>query len=226
MNFAGNFKHIGDIDIAEFRDLVVQLTAEQWNQFSLRQERYDVHRDTQTIGLVYDLDFRHSHPTRLPTLEMFEDALLPTLKMAAAHYEETTAGKEFIQLFGLGYFVRATLVLLKAGCSIAEHQDCNFSLTHSHRIHLPIVTNDDVQFHVGSETIGLREGELYEINNRRTHSVDNNGPDDRVHLILDYVMPGERCCCGMKHHPDTLCSPQACLETDRQNIPCTCYPEA
>ncbi len=226
MNFPGNFFHIGTIDVAELRQLVLELTKDQWDSFSIRQKRYEVHQHTQTIGLVYDPDFRHSHPTRLPTLQLFEAALRPALWMTADHFEETETGQQLIKQNGLGYFVRASLVRLKAGCSIAAHQDNNFSLTHSHRVHLPIVTNDDVQFAVGDETINMREGELYEINNRRMHSVHNNGTDDRVHLILDYVLRGEQCCCGVKHHPDTLCSPQACMETDRQRIPCTCYPEA
>ncbi len=225
MNFPGNFFHIGDIEIDELKKLVQELTDEQWESFSIRQKRYEVHKDTQTIGLVYDLDFRHSHPTRLPTLKTFEAALRPALFMTADHFEETETGQQLIKEHGLGYFVRASLVNLKAGCSIAEHQDMNFSLTHSHRVHLPIVTNDGVLFTVGGETINMREGQLFEINNRRMHSVCNNGSEDRVHLILDYVLRGERCCCGMKHHPDTLCSPQACMETDRQRIPCTCYPE-
>lgn len=225
MNFPGNFFHIGDIEITELKNLVLNLTDEHWENFSLRQKRYEVHQHTQSIGLVYDPDFRHSHPTRLPTLDMFEAELKPVLWMTADHFEETKKGKQLIKENGVGYFVRATLVRLKAGGSIAEHRDMNFSLTHSHRVHLPIVTNDEVWFSVGSETINMHEGQLYEINNRRLHSVDNKGCDDRIHLILDFVLPGERCCCGEKLHPDTRCSPQACKETDRWNTPCECYPE-
>ena len=226
MNFPGNFFHIGDLDVTELKDLVLNLTEEQWESFALRQKRYEVHQHTQTIGLVYDPDFRHSHPTRLPTLQMFEAELRPALWMTADHFEESRTGQQLIGENGPGYFIRATLVRLKAGCSIAAHQDKNFSLTHSHRIHLPIITNDKVLFIVGNETINMREGQLFEINNRRMHSVHNNGADDRVHLILDFVMPGEQCCCGVKHHPQTRCSPQACLETVRLEVPCNCYPEA
>jgi quercetin dioxygenase-like cupin family protein len=201
------------------------LTEEQCSSFSVRQKRYEVHQQTQTIGLVYDPDFRHSHPTKLPMLQIFETGLRPALCMAADHFEQTEAAQRLIRARGRGYFVRASLVRLQPGCSIAEHQDNNFSLTHSHRVHFPILTNDDVLFTVGRETINMREGELYEINNRRMHAVRNNGSTDRVHLILDFVLPGEKCCCGAKHHPESFCSPQACLETDRQKIPCTCYPE-
>lgn len=225
MNFPGNFFHIGDIDTADLKVLVQNLTEEQWSNFAVRQKRYEVHQHTQTIGLVYDPDFRHSHPTRLPILEVFEPALRPILWMTADHFEETQSAQRLIRENGAGYFIRASLVRLKANCSIAEHRDMNFSLTHSHRVHLPIITNDQVLFSVGKETINMREGQLTEINNRRMHSVHNNGPDDRVHLLLDFVLPGEQCCCGTRLHPQTRCSPPACEDTVVGRVPCTCYPE-
>lgn len=226
MNFDGNFTHIGDLDVTALKALVHELSEEQWSSFSVRQNRYEVHQHTQTIGLVYDPDFRHTHPTRLPALQIFEQAIRPALWMAADHFEESDAGRKLVSENGQGYFIRATLVRLKAGCSIAEHQDMNFSLTHSHRLHLPIVTNDRVLFTVGNETMNLREGQLTEINNRRKHSVRNEGAADRVHLILDFVLPGERCCCGAKHNPDTRCSPQSCMDTVLLRIPCNCHPES
>ncbi len=87
------------------------------------------------------------------------------------------------------------------------------------------MTNDQVLFTVGSQTINMEEGTLYEINNRRKHSVTNRGATDRVHLIVDFVLPGEKCCCGARWHPHTLCSPQACQATDQLQIPCQCFPE-
>jgi hypothetical protein len=226
MNFPGNFNVLGDIDITELKSLVLGLSEDQWQNLSIRQQRYEVHKHTQTIGLVYDPDFRHTHPTRLPPLKIFEEALKPVLWMIADHFEQTDSGKALIRENGLGYFIRATLVRLKAGCGIAAHRDMNFSLTHSHRLHLPLITNESVLFTVGSETIHMREGRIYEVNNRRVHSVENQGSEDRVHLILDFVLPGEKCCCGARHHPDTRCSPRACLETVRGTVACDCHPEA
>lgn len=225
MNFAGSFNHIGAADVGGFVDLVAGITEEQWSSFALRQQRYEVHRDTQTVGLVYDPDFRHTHPTKLPMLKTFQQPLQPVLKMIAAFYEGSERGQAIIKENGLGYFIRATLVRLKAGGEIAAHQDLNFSLTHSHRVHVPIVTNPGVLFTVGDETKHLPAGTVYEINNRRMHSVVNEGSEDRVHLILDFVLPGEQCCCGAKLHPETRCSPQACQDTVRLKVPCTCYPE-
>lgn len=225
MNFLGNFSFLGNIEIDELKNLVLSLSDEQWNEFSIRQNIYEVHQNTRMIGLVYDLDFRHSHPTRLPALAMFEEALRPILMKTAAHYEESEIGKQLLQDNKLGYFIRASLVRLTAGCDITAHRDMNYSLTHSHRIHLAIISNDEVWFTVGNESINMRAGELYEVNNRRVHSVDNKGEEDRVHLILDFVLPGEQCCCGALHHPDTRCSPQACLDTVLLKVECNCHPD-
>jgi hypothetical protein len=31
----------------------------------------------------------------------------------------------------------------------------------------------------------MKAGELWEINNHQLHSVENNGEEDRIHLIID-----------------------------------------
>jgi len=62
----------------------------------------------------------------------------------------------------------------------------------SHRIHLPLVTNDGVKFIVGDTTKYLLPGELWEINNRHRHTVTNNGTEGRIHMIMDFVLPGEK----------------------------------
>lgn len=227
MNFAGNFVRIGDVDVTALRQLVLELPEEQWRSESFHQQRYELHRDTETVSLVFDPDFRHTMPTRLPALEVFELSIRPALMQTADYYEDSPKGKMLLaeSETGLGYFIRANLVRMKAGGKITEHTDNNFSLVHSHRVHLPVITNDEVLFTVGSEAINMQQGGLYEINNRRIHSVTNSGAEARVHLILDYVLPGEKCCCGEKHHPQTACNPQACKETDHLRVACVCFPE-
>jgi hypothetical protein len=226
MNFDGNFRRIGRVDIGPMKALIARLPADAWDAESMRQQRYEVHRDTQTINLVHDPDFRHTNTTRHPAMQFFEPALRPVLDVAARYFDRSPKGRQLTTRHGLGYFVRANLVRLRPGGAIAEHQDKNFSLAHSHRVHVPVVTNDKVRFTVGSETIHMAEGAVFEINNRRMHSVRNDGDTGRVHLILDYVLTGEKCCCGEKLHPQRPCSPETCLATDRMQIPCTCYAES
>lgn len=226
MNFDGNFRLLGSVDIRPLQQLVRQLTSADWENETARQRRYEAHRDTQSIGLVYDYDFRHVKATRRPALQRFEAGMRPALAMIASDFEGSPGGRELCAKYGPGYFVRASLVRLDAGAEIAAHQDLNFSLAHSHRLHLPVITNENVWFTVGSETRNLREGEVVEINNRRVHQVSNGGTAGRVHLILDFVLRGEQCCCGKKLHPGVVCNPRLCLETDRLKVPCNCFPEA
>ena len=225
MNFQGNFKKVATVDIAPLKDLVLQLTPQHWASNTTRQNRYEVHQDTRMIGLVYDDDFRHTNPTRLPPMQLFGPVLQPMLAIIANHYESLPEAKGPLEEYGHGHFIRASLVCLIPGGEITPHQDKNFSLAHSHRVHIPVVTNEKVLFTVSNETMNMKEGEIIEINNRRLHFVINGGRDGRVHLILDWVTPAEPCCCSYKTHPGVPCSPRACIETDRLKIPCNCFPE-
>lgn len=225
MNFDDNFRRIGSANIEHVKALVAVLTDEDWTQESVPQQRYEVHKDTQSIPLVHDYDFRHTEPTRHPALQTFAPVIRPILAITADFYDSSEKGRELTKKYGIGYFVRTNLVRLAPGGTIDEHRDENFSLTHSHRVHVPIITNELVLFKVGRETLSIPEGEIYEINNRRLHSVHNAGAAARVHLILDYVLKGEKCCCGEKHHAGERCTPEACMDTDHGLIPCTCHTE-
>jgi len=60
-------------------------------------------------------------------------------------------------------------------------------LINSHRVHIPIVTNDQITFMVGGEEKQMKVGEVWEINNATFHRVMNESNEDRIHLILDWV---------------------------------------
>jgi len=226
MNFAGNFRHIGEADLTDLRARVSDLTDANWLEDQVRSKRYEVHKDTQFIGLVFDEDFRHLQATRRPALERFITALQPILGQIAEYYETSAETQAKFENPVRGYFIRISLTKLVAGGKITEHRDLNFSLTHSHRVHIPIITNDQVWFFVGDEKRNLHSGEIVEINNRRHHHVTNEGDEDRVHLILDFVLPWEPCCCAEKTHPGERCTPQACMETVMAKTPCDCFSES
>lgn len=83
--------------------------------------------------------------------------------------------------------MRILLARLRAGGKIDEHVDSGYSLLNVHRIHIPVITNDDTVFSVGGAKTHMRAGEFWEIDNSQTHAVENNGADDRVHLIVDWM---------------------------------------
>lgn len=83
---------------------------------------------------------------------------------------------------------RSRFAVLKAGHQIKEHVDNN--LDHSVRIHIPLVTSDECVFGVRRrgvvETKNLpADGSVYFVNTAFPHFVSNQGPVDRIHLIIN-----------------------------------------
>jgi hypothetical protein len=170
-----NFRYIESIDVINFKKLVNQFADEDWDVFDFRQKTYEVHKETKTIPLIFDEDFRVDNPTYLEHYKKFE-AELNAIKNI------------FTDKLGAGFIIRAILVNLKANYCIDRHVDKGVSLEVCNRVHIPIITNDKVIFEVGGEERYLKEGELWEINNsQKLHSVANNSDVDRVHLIVDWI---------------------------------------
>lgn len=176
MEFDGNFRHYGQLDVAALRACLAQQSEQAWFADRSRQKRFAVHSDTETLHLIYDEDFRHANPTILPAFACFAAALQPVMELISGQGDG-------------GWVVRCILTRLPGGCGILRHRDSGLSLSHARRFHIPIVTNPDVEFSVGDETIRMAPGEIWEINNLRPHGVDNRGVEDRVHLILDWALP-------------------------------------
>lgn len=81
------------------------------------------------------------------------------------------------------------LLKLGAGSIIREHTDLNLSLEDGVlRVHVPIATNEKVDFYVNNEKLMMNPGEAWYINFNLPHRVDNRGDTDRVHLVLDCVV--------------------------------------
>lgn len=225
MNFEGNFARLPGFDVSQIKDLAARLTQEHWGENQARQQRYPAHQHTQTIPLFTDDGNENSLPEKQPAYDLFVPILTPLFREIANYYKSSPDTQAKFDQTIKGYFIRINLVNLQAGGMIRRHKDKGYWLSHSHRVHVPIITNDRVLFSVGNETINMKEGEVFEVNNRRVHSVVNEGAEDRVHLILDWVFPQEPCCCSQHTHPGVPCDHEACFETDNANTPCSCYPE-
>jgi quercetin dioxygenase-like cupin family protein len=181
MYFDGTFRFIGSIDPEPLARAVQALGEDPWIEHSYRQETFHPHRKTQTIPLIYDDDARHTEPTTWPRYAEFRPALQPALDQIRAAND----GHD-------GYFVRIILTRLAPHAWINRHRDDGDTLLRSHRNHLAITTNPLVEFEVGDEVRYLAPGDIWEINNRAEHAVRNKSDHARIHMIIDYVVPGER----------------------------------
>lgn len=95
--------------------------------------------------------------------------------------------KEIIDSF---QFEKTTVRLLRlaTGAVIKPHTDnCLGYEDGNFRIHIPIITNENVEFILDNEKLLMSEGECWYINANFTHSVANKGDIDRIHLVIDGI---------------------------------------
>jgi tetratricopeptide (TPR) repeat protein len=162
-----------DFDVSVLRNAIEQIPPAAWLE-SERERLFAVHKDTQSIQLVHFEDFKHEKPEYSNRFFNLQDALNPLVDYVACYYQNN------------GFIVRLLVAKLLAGGRIPHHTDAGFSLLNCHRVHIPITTNDQVVFSVGGETKTMHCGEFWEINNGEEHAVDNGG-DDRIHIIIDWM---------------------------------------
>lgn len=95
--------------------------------------------------------------------------------------------KEIIDSF---LFEKTTVRLLRlaAGAYIKPHTDnCLGYEDGVFRIHIPVITNPNVEFILDNERLIMKEGECWYIDANFTHSVANKGCQDRIHLVIDGI---------------------------------------
>ena len=191
MNFGQDAIKLGAFDVSRLKATVLTLGEDAWQADSSRQQVFDAHTSTQTLKLIADADFRHTHPTVHPSFQAFEPLMAPLMQHIRSFYLQTLRQRSVAEKHGPGYFIRALLTRLGPGTEITQHIDDGYSLKRCHRIHVPLVTSQQTIFRVGETRLHMGEGEMWEINNRRLHAVTNGGDTARIHLIMDYVQPGE-----------------------------------
>jgi quercetin dioxygenase-like cupin family protein len=169
------FRKFGKIDVSGFKKILQEADLD-WDKFDFRQKRGETHKETKCIPIIFDESFSLSKFTLTENYPIFKEEILKLEKYLLESINED------------GYIFRAILVNLPAGKSIPPHKDSGTSLIVPRRIHIAVDTNEDCFFTVGKITKNMKEGEIWEINNdKRRHSVENNGATDRIHLIVDFL---------------------------------------
>ena len=170
-----NFKLLKpDVDLEFIKRKLSKIPERAWHG-SGREQTYEVHKQTQALLLIHDEDFRHYNPTYHDLYSQFRKELKPVFDFIADYFNQD------------GYIVRTLFARLAGHGRIDTHTDGLYSLLKCNRIHIPIITNDQVVFTIGGEEKVLGEGEMWEINNATLHAVENNSDEDRIHLIIDWV---------------------------------------
>ncbi len=182
MDFDGLIRELGPVDSTALREAILAQDDEAWREEEYRQRTYDVHRQTESIVLVFaELDdWPELVIRKMPGWDHLAEAAVPVMhQIIEAHYPPG------------GTVIRAMAAKLLTGGKISPHADSHPSFHRGHRIHVPITTNSRVRFMIDGRPHRLKVGEAYEINNQKNHSVMNKGREDRITFIFDYVPPEE-----------------------------------
>ena len=173
-------KCLGDVDAQALSDRILEQDQAAWDEQALRQQTYEVHKDTESIVMLFCDEgwpeegeiYRDSGWDRLA------DVAMPLIDHIIESYY--TPG---------GTLLRAMAAKLKVGGRIRPHVDSLKSFHMGHRIHVPITTSAAVRFVIEGKPYRFDVGNAYELNNQMMHSVMNMGKEDRISFIFDYVPP-------------------------------------
>ncbi len=81
------------------------------------------------------------------------------------------------------------LLRLASGSIIREHSDSDLGEDLGDvRLHIPIVTNPQVEFYLAGKRVAMDAGECWYLDLSHPHRVQNRGPSERVHLVIDCVL--------------------------------------
>lgn len=179
MNIDVPLKELGNVDATALSNAILAVDQATWIANVNRQNDYEVHRQTQSIVLVFcDGPMDNLQVSKQDGWDSLFEAAVPLMHdLIGQHYSPG------------GTIIRAMAAKLLAGGRINPHFDSHSTFRRSHRIHVPITTNNRVRFMIDGKPFRLEVGNAYEINNQMTHSVINSGKDDRITFIFDYLPP-------------------------------------
>ena len=179
MDFSADQKRLGQVKTDALKERVLAQPREAWLEQSIRQQTYEVHRDTESIVMLFcDESWPDGEIYREAGWDRLHDVAMPVIDEIVDQYYRPG-----------GILLRAMAANLRAGGRIAPHRDALHSFHLGHRVHVPITSSDAVRYTIAGKPYQFEVGFAYEINNQQKHSVMNLGDEDRISLIFDYVPP-------------------------------------
>lgn len=116
-----------------------------------------------------------------PDNESFAGEMRPTPHLMRCPYLVRT-------LASLGATVgRTRLMRLSGQAEVTRHADQGYYWVDRVRVHVPVLTQPTVRFECDGEVIHMAAGECWIFDTWRSHSVQNDANEARIHLVCDTV---------------------------------------
>lgn len=172
-----SIRKLGPVDISGVTDAILAIPDAVWDA-----ENADKPNKFEALDRTRHIVFRFVNSTRdwresydRPMWNQWRERLLPVMEQATKPYGYARA-----------VYPRVMLARMAPGGIIHPHIDANPAAKWPHKIHVPILTNPQVGFQIGSTVHHFPVGEAVEVNNLGPHAVRNDGSTDRIHLIFEY----------------------------------------
>lgn len=170
-------RRLGNVDVAALREAVLAIPEAVWNAENAdKPNRFEALDRTRHIVFRFVENFddwRQSYER--PLWEQWRQRIEPVMAQAVEPYGYAQAA-----------YPRVMLARMAPGGVIKPHRDANPAAKWPHKIHVPLVTNDQVTFFVDGVAYHFGQGEAVEVGNMAVHAVQNAGDTDRIHLIFEY----------------------------------------
>ena len=108
-----------------------------------------------------------------------DGAMAPT-----PHLQQAPYLRQILASFGV-VWSRSRLMRLDPHSQVPEHADINHHWFSRVRMHIPVITRPEVQFHCGGQAVHMAAGEAWLFDNWRLHRVENPTDDLRIHFVAD-----------------------------------------
>jgi hypothetical protein len=175
------------LDIARLKEAVLNVTEEEWQANQFRQNVSRTARDVEAI--LFKLNGSPTVSGDDPSVtDVWSESWDKWGGLVSPIMDKVIKGYEFSDT---AFINKCLLARMRPNMTIPRHIDLDKTFFYSHRLHVPILTNPNVDFIIGGERCVMEEGNAYEISNRDFHSVANNGDTDRVHLLFDFFIEKE-----------------------------------
>lgn len=167
---------LGAVDIVAIKDLTSRLSEKVWDlENEAKENNFECFHHTRHIIFRFIEGMRdHRQFYSNPIWSVWQQNLIPLMNEIAEYYR-----------FAQPTYPKVMLARLAAGACIDRHTDGAGANLFTHKIHVPIQTNERVTMFIRDQPFYLKEGFAYEVNNLAPHSVENLGSEDRIHLIFE-----------------------------------------
>lgn len=167
---------LGPVDVTALKELVARTSERVWNlENDQKENKFACFHHTRHIVFRFIEGMRdHRRYYSNPIWNIWQAQLQPIMYQAIRPYG-----------FFDPAFPKVMLARLAAGAVIDRHVDGAGSNLHTHKIHIPLETNEHAKIFIHDEPFHLEVGQAYEVNNLVPHWVENRGATDRIHLIFE-----------------------------------------